>query len=146
MLQRNEIVGHRIKTILADGSYSDDAINFVDFIMISASGNAFRLPCEDESDDWLPLATPTSEHRTVRFPISSYFHYRKRLWGATVEDILIPKDPDLRFPDSARVQLSSGWYIIACSGAPLGIVPGIDIFDDISTDEEMVSVWSIEEA
>jgi len=143
MLPRKYIVGYSIKEILADTSSSDGSINYADFVLVSSSGLAFRMPYDDESSDWLEPVTPTKNHVAVTFPKSKQLHYRKLLWGADVVDILVPVDPDLRFPDSARIRLSSDWYVVACSGTPIGILPTIDITPGIATDEEMVSIWSL---
>lgn len=143
MLPRTDIVGFPIHQILADTSSSDNSINFADFVLVSASGKGFRMPYDDESGDWLEAVTPTKNHHRVEFPVSKQLHYRDKLWRSDVVDVLVPEDPDLRFPDSARIQLASGWYIVACSGAPIGILPTIDITPDIATDDKMTSIWAL---
>jgi hypothetical protein len=145
MLQRTDIVGFRIKRILADTSLSDDAINFADFVLVLETGSAFRMPYDDDHGAWLTNVSPSSKHQPVRFPLAKYWHYRSRLWRTTVNDVLVPADPKLRFPDSARVRLDSGWYIAAWSGTPVGIFPTIDIIPSLDFDDRMVSIWSLVE-
>jgi len=142
MLNREDVVGHRIRRILAGSSLSDDALNFADFICELDNGVAFRLPYDDESDNWFGVAVKNANHRTVTFPKRKWWHYRQRLWRAWITDILVPADPELRYPDSARVALSSGWFLIQVSSAPIGIVPSIDIAPELHADDRMVAVWS----
>ena len=143
MLHRNDIIGFPIAQILADTSLSDDSINFADFVLVSASGMAFRMPYDDDSGCWMEAVTPGHNHRLVDLPLAKHHHYQRNLWRSDVIDVLVPEDPELRFPDSARIQLASGWYIVSCCGAPNGILPTIDITPDLATDDRMVSIWSL---
>ena len=141
MLQRNDVVGQRIKRIVANTSRSDDDYNFADFVCELRNGIAFRLPSDDETGDLFPGVKITEDFRTIKFDKPRWFHYNYRLWWARITDVLVPADPELRFPDSAVIALSSGWYIAQRSGAPRGILPLIDIMPTLNVDEEMMSVW-----
>lgn len=143
MLKRDAVVGHRIKQLVADTSLSDDALNFADFICVLDTGVAFRLPYDHESDDWFTEVTPSENHYPVAFPRARWWHYYRCLWRSPIRDVLIPADPELRFPDSSRILLNSGWYLAQCSGTPIGIMPSIDIMPDVNTDNTMVSIWSV---
>jgi len=141
MLRRENVVGQRIKRIIANTSLSDDEFNFADFVCVLGNGFAFRLPSDDESGDMFPGVEITDAFRPVKFNSRRWLHYAYRLWWARIVDVLVPADPELRFPDSAAIALSSGWYIAQYSGAPRGILPLIDIMPKLNSGDEMVSVW-----
>ena len=141
MLRRDNVVGQRIKRIVANTSHSDDDFNVADFVCELRNGIAFRLPSDDETGDLFPGVEITDDFRTIKFDKRRWFHYKSRLWGARITDVLVPADPELRFPDSAVIALSSGWYIAQYSGAPRGILPLIDIMPTLNVDNEMMSVW-----
>ena len=142
MLKREDVIGHRIKSIVADTTLTDGALNFADFVCELDNGVAFRLPYDDESDDWFGAVELSMNHEPISFPRKQWWHYSRRLWWATVSDVLVPADPDLRYPDSARVALSSGWFLAQMSGAPTGILPCIDIMPELNAEDPMVTIWS----
>jgi hypothetical protein len=142
MLNREDVIGHRIKRILADTTLSDDSLNFADFICELDNGVAFRLPYDDESEHWFVDVVPNANHKPLTFPKRHWWHYSRKLWRARISDVLVPADPELRFPDSARVALSSGWFLMQMSGAPIGILPCIDIMPELHADDPMVTIWS----
>lgn len=142
MLNREDVIGHRIKRIMADTSLLDDSLNFADFICELDNGAAFRFPYDDESADWFVAVDPSTNHKAITLPIRQWLHYSRNLWRAMITDVLVPADPELRFPDFARVALSSGWFLVQMSGAPTGILPSIDIMPDLQSDDPMVTVWS----
>lgn len=141
MLRREDVVGHRINRIVADLSLSDGAYNHADFICVLGNGIAFRLPFDDESDDIFPAAEVSAAHAPVIFPKRQWPRYFRRLWRARIADVLVPADPELRFPDSSRVALTSGWYLGQMYTAPAGILPIIDLMPDLRAGDEMVTVW-----
>jgi hypothetical protein len=141
MLKHEDVVGHRIKRIVADATLTDDSLNFADFVIELDNGVAFRLPYDDESDDWFGAVELTVNHRVVTFPKWRWWHYSRRLWRATISDVLVPADTELRYPDSARVALSSGWFLAQMSGAAAGILPCIDIMEELNADDPMITVW-----
>jgi hypothetical protein len=143
MIQRHNIIGHRIKRIVANTSLSDADFNFADFVCELDNGVMFRLPSDNESEDLLPEVTISDAFQAVRFDKRRWWHYTKRLWWSRIADVLIPADPELRFPDTARIALTSGWYIAQYSGAPRGILPTIDIMPTINADDKMLSVWEV---
>ncbi|MCA9038207.1 MAG: hypothetical protein KDA91_23945 [Planctomycetaceae bacterium] len=48
-----------------------------------------------------------------------------RLIGCEITDLLVPRDPTARFPDSQIVQMASGFGIVQESDAPIGILPSL---------------------
>jgi hypothetical protein len=141
MLPREDIVGHRITNIVGDSTSSDDSFNFTDFIYVLDNGIALRMPYDDESGDYLPIASLTQNHRPLVWPKSRKKHFNDNLWAATIADILIPLDPEERFLDSGAIKLSSGHFIAQLCGAPHGILPSVDILAEIGNAGAMVSVW-----
>lgn len=142
MIQRSDIVGRRIANILGDTSLSDDSINFCDFIYQTDRGHCFRMPYNDETGDLLPAVTP-GLHLPVSWPRGKLWHYRWRLWTARIADVLVPANADERFLDTGVIALTSGWYIVQFSGAPIGIMPCVDIVPKLAGGEPMISVWSV---
>lgn len=63
MLNCCNVVGHGITTIFADDSRSDEPFNYCDFVYLLDNGLAFRLPFDDETDQWLPPAQMSRVHR-----------------------------------------------------------------------------------
>ena len=103
------------------------------------------MPWTEDPGDVLPAAQPTANHRALtwpRWPRSGWGHYRRNLWRTQISDILIPEDPEERYPDSGRIALTSGWYVVQLSGARHGIAPGVDIISEVPPDGSMLSVWS----
>ena len=141
MLRRQDVLGHRIRRIFVDMSLSDHEYNYADFICLLDNGLAFRLPHDDESGDLFPTAKVSEAHVPATFPKRRWLHYPRRLWWARITDVLVPADPELRFPDSSRVALDSGWYLAQMSGGPIGVIPCIDIMPELMTDQELVTIW-----
>ena len=75
MLNREDVIGHRIRRLVADTTLSDDAINFADFICELDNGIAFRLPHDDESADWFDVAEVTPNHKPIALPKRQWWHY-----------------------------------------------------------------------
>ncbi len=142
MLKREVVVDHRIERIVADTSLSDDSLNFADFICSFDNGVGLRPPYDDGSDDWFNEATPAEHHSPIQFPRSKWWHYYRILWRSPIRGVVVPADPELRFPDSSRILLDSGWYLAQCSGTPIGIFPSIDIMPELNSDDVMVSIWT----
>lgn len=141
MLSREDIVAHRIVKIAGDSSSSDESFNFTDFIYVLDNNLTFRMPYDDESGEYLPLATLTHNHHALDWPKHTRQHLKKNLWDATITDVMIPRDHEERFPDSGVIKLSTGWFVSQLCGAPGGIVPSVDILKELGNSESMISVW-----
>ncbi len=141
MLPREDVVGHRIKDIVGDSTSSENSFNFTDFIYVLDNDVALRMPYDDESGDLLPSANVTQNHGALAWPNDKQRHFNDNLWNATITDILIPQDPEERYPDTGVIQLSSGWFIVQLAGAPTGIAPSVDILAELADAESMISVW-----
>jgi hypothetical protein len=67
--------------------------------------------------------------------------FRDTLWSATIADVLVPADPEARYPSEGAIALSSGWYVVETSYAPIGITPSVFVVQELK--KPMVSVWSV---
>jgi hypothetical protein len=143
MLRRELVIGRRIANILGDSTLSDGDFNFIDFVYVLDNDIAIRIPYDDESGDLLPQATVTPKHTRLVWPKDNPEHFKKNLWNATITDILLPHDPEERYPDRGIIKLSSGWYLTQLSGAPAGIAAAVYLQEEISPDP-LISVWETE--
>jgi hypothetical protein len=141
LLQRSDIVGHRLANILGDSSLSDESINYCDFVYQTDNGHCFRMPYDRDTADLLPHVEPTPNHSPTVWPRKEWWHYRRKLWTASITDILVPADPEERFLDTGIIALSSGWFVAQCGGTPIGILPSVNVIEEISA-EPMISVWA----
>ena len=141
MLNLTDIVGRRLVEILGDSSQADESRSHCDFLYGVEHGLYFRLPWEVGSDDWITDVRPASGHGPVDWPRRKWWHYRTKLWAASIVDILVPLEPEYRSPDSGVIALSSGWYVVQCSGGPTGIMPYVDIVSKVRDVDSMVPVW-----
>jgi hypothetical protein len=141
MIRREQIVGRRLANILGDSSLTDRSINFCDFLYVTDIGHCFRMPHNDGTDDMLAAVAPSEKHFPVRWPRGSWWHYHRKLWWPRIQDILVPADPEARFPDSSLIQMSSGWCVFQSSWGPIGIMPWVDVIAQLPRDAPMVSVW-----
>ena len=141
MLRREEIVGHRITKILGDSTLSDESFNYTDFVFLLSNNIAFRIPFDDESGDLLPSAGVSKNHEPVIVPQSEKERFRKKLFSATVADVLVPSDPEERYPDSGLVSLSSGSFVATLSSGQPGIIPMVFLIDSPKNSGPLVSVW-----
>ena len=141
MLQRESIVGHRIVDVVGDSSTSDESFNFTDFVYVFDNGLAIRMPHDDESEDLLSGVDVTANHQSLDWPKEKRRQLKRNLWAATVKDILVPRDPEERYPDTGVILLSTDWLIVQLSAAPHGIEPFVNIVNELENLESMVSVW-----
>jgi hypothetical protein len=142
MLVRENVVGQRIVNILGDSSLSDDEYNYTDFVHELGNGVCFRLPVFDETGDLLPGVTLSANHKPLVLPKARWWFFRRKLWTAEITDILIPTDPEECFPGTARIALSSGYYVMTLSGGPRGIAPFVDVVAGLDVDTPMSSLWN----
>lgn len=141
LIPRSDLVGHRLVAVLGDSSLSDATINSCDFIYTASSGYSFRSPSGYEGEDLLPEVAP-GRHSLLNWPAEKAAHYQEVLWSARIADILVPKDPEERHPDTGVIALTSGWYVVQCGAAPIGIAPMVYLVPDIDKSEPMISVWA----
>jgi hypothetical protein len=147
-LQRQDIVGHRIRSVLGDsnipGSSGESSTNFTSFMYVLDSGACFRLP--GSPADGLERIVSTQASRPLRWPkwpSRAWWEHRKRLWHAEVQDILRPESDEEFFPDTLFILLSSGWCLWQMSSAPEGIAPcvGLALAAEKTRGEKYVSFW-----
>ena len=143
MIQRDNIIGHRITAVLGDSSLSDKSINFCDFLYRTDNGQCFRMPGDDNSGELLASVEVTNSYERLNWPRESEAHYKRNLWNAAIVDILVPADPEKRYPDSGLIALSSGWYIMQYSCAPIGVLPFVSITQQSERGQPMTSVWDL---
>jgi hypothetical protein len=141
LLDRAEIVGHRIAEVLADSSLSDESYQYCDFLYVTDHGRCFRMPDGNPDYDMLSAATPPATCGPVHWPAAQQRHFQKRLWSAEITDILVVADPELRFPDTGAIRLSSGWYLVQSSGGPIGIGSAVFLVENLAGAEPMISIW-----
>lgn len=66
-----------------------------------------------------------------------------RIIGCRISDLLVPADPECRFPDSQVLLMSSGYGIAAESGEPHGILPALYLVHRI--EQGLVSMFTTSE-
>jgi hypothetical protein len=139
---KSEIVGHRIVEILGDSSLSDSSFNWCSFVYRTDNGHAFRVPTGSTvwGDLW-PLPEPGKNYELLEWDKARAEHYRENLWSATIVDILVAEEMELRGPDSGVILLSSGWCLCQCGGGAMGIAPCVDIVELEKLDDPMISLW-----
>jgi hypothetical protein len=135
-------VGHRIASISGDSSLSDHTYNHCDFIYQTDNCYAFRMPFDDDSGDLLPSAG-IENHKPLTWPRDRWWRFRRRLWWAQITDILVPANIEKRYPDRGVIALSSGWFVVQCSGGPMGIAPFVTLVKRPDRNEPLTSVWSM---
>ena len=135
VINRNDMIGRRLMSILAVGKVDDEGMDFCDCVMVLDSGLAFRLPAfpDEPFRPEEPLAGAT--------PI---VHPRMRdVLGATVVAMLRPRSDDDLWPGSVALGLSTGTWLTHVTAAPHG-VGGVGIFfaDEATMDHSWyVDFW-----
>lgn len=142
MIPRELVVGQQISNIVGDSSLSGADFNFTDFIYVLANGIAFRMPYDDESGDLLRQVAVSKNHAPLKWPPEMGNHFNDHLRVATIADILVPQNPEERFPDTGLIKLSSGWFLGQLGGAPCGISPSVNIQKDVGHSDPVISVWA----
>lgn len=66
-----------------------------------------------------------------------------RIFGCTIAELLVPADPEIRFPDTQLLWLSSGFGIASESSAPCGT--GVSLCLAHSVEKDLVSMFSTSE-
>lgn len=142
MLSRRDIIGKKIRKILGDSSQSDSSHNFTDFAFVLENGLAFRMPWDaDTKEELLQQIELVDLYGPLSWPESKLEYYEQNLWNSRITDILIPIDPEERFPDTGCICLDSGCYIEQISSGATGIAPMVFVLSEKNNLEEFVSVW-----
>ena len=143
MLEPTAIIGQRILRVFVDYSLSDDFGNHAVFVCELVNGATFQLPAKDDAGLHFDVVSIVPVHFPVPIATSKWRRLQYRLWQLKVADILVDTNPELHFPNSARITLTNGKFVIHMSFGPIGILPIIDVCDNMHSDETMVSVWSL---
>ena len=121
-----------------------ETFNNADFIFELSDGRYVRIP------DFYVTVTVTqietcaleSRHRPVNDEWKR--QYSANIFGRSIVDVLIPRDPEIRMADNAAIKLDSGSYLMQESGAPQGILPDVFLVEAVDS-LEMQSVFETEE-
>ena len=142
MLKREDIIGKRIMHIMGDTSQSDDGMNHCDFVYVLDGLNCFRMPFDQSPEPLFRLIDMKFNHGHLYWPPEKADHYQRVLWSATIVDLLMVADPEERYPDTGASELSSGWYVVQVSGLPEGLMPSVQVVDELLMNGPMVSIWA----
>ena len=124
--------------------WESNTLNNADFIYELADGRYFRMPDFYLSVTNIEFCQPDSRHSRASVSEDVRDHYQQNLFGRTIVDILVPRDPEIRHADAAAVELDSGYYIMQESGTPQGILPSVFLFEAVDM-SELQSVFSTTE-
>ncbi len=124
--------------------WETNTFNNADFIFELSDGRFFRIPDFYLSVTTIETCLPDSRHRRARVTEDEGDHYRNNLFGRTILDILIPRDPKIRHADAVAIKLDSGYFVMQESGAPQGIVPSVFLVDSVDM-SELQSVFETKE-
>jgi hypothetical protein len=130
----NSLIGAQIVGLYV-ASWETGTFNNADFVFELSDGRYIRIPDFYVSVTTVETCRLDSLHRPAQIVDELRDHYGKYLFGRSIVDILIPRDPDLRTADSAAIKLDSGYYVLQESGAPQGILPGVYLVDAVDLTE-----------
>ena len=123
-------------------AWERDTFNNADFIYELSDGRYVRIPDFYVSVTDIETCTLEARHQ----PVSNEWkrQYHPNLFGRSIVDVLIPRDPEIRTADSAAIKLDSGYYVMQESGAPQGILPDVFLVEAVDP-LEMQSVFETAE-
>jgi hypothetical protein len=95
---------------------------------------------------WLKTkCLPSDEHRRCTPSGGKPEFYDKNFFQSRVTDLVVPEDPERRFPDEFVVALFSGLFLFQESGAPERLVTRCDLTTKSSLHFAMVSPFDTPE-
>ncbi len=137
----DSLIGVHIVDIFV-AAWERETFNNADFIYELSDGRYVRIPDFFLSVTQIETCTLEGRHQ----PVSDEWRrqYHPNLFGRSIVDVLIPRDPEIRMADNAAIKLDSGYYLTQESGAPQGLLPDIYLVEAIDS-REMQSVFETAE-
>ncbi len=135
------LVGVHIVDIYV-ASWEWETFNNADFIYELSDGRYIRIPDFYVSVTDIETCTLEARHQ----PVSNEWkrQYYPNLFGCSIVDVLIQRDPEIRAADTSAIKLDSGYYLMQESGAPQGILPDVFLVEAVDP-LEMQSVFETAE-
>jgi len=96
--------------------WSSASCDNADYIYRLKTGKCFRFPDIYKCVTHFEYCELTNDHALCKPVQSQVEFYRKNLFAATITDVLVSADPELRSPDEFILALSSGLYLFQESG------------------------------
>lgn len=135
------LIGVRIVNIYV-AAWERETFNNADFVYELSDGRHVRIPDFYLSVTHIETCTLEARHH----PVSNEWRrqYDPNLFGHSIVDVLIQRDPERRAADNAAIKLDSGYYLMQESGAPQGILPDVFLVEAVDP-LEMQSVFETAE-
>jgi len=135
------LIGVHIVNIYV-ATWERETFNNADFVYELSDGRHVRIPDFYLSVTHIETCTLEARHH----PVSNEWRrqYHPNLFGHSIVDVLIQRDPEIRAADSSAIKLDSGYYLMQESGAAQGILPDVFLVEAVDP-LEMQSVFETAE-